>query len=127
MDRDPDHRASVGVRIDDAPSGAQHAEVLGGKDRALSGLHVQDTQVPFTGASNKTRSTDDANGLTASETDLSRVEETRRAARQKIEDPRSFEKELSLLRKEEWIPGEIDLPVVGLDLCEIRISRQIQR
>ena len=44
-----------------------------------------------------------------------------------VEDSSAFKKELPLLRKEETEPGQVDLLLVHLDLCEIRVEGEIRR
>src|SRR5262249_36588 len=45
----------------------------------------------------------------------------------KLEQALVFEKELAFLWKEQTEPREIDLLLVGFDLCEIRIERNVGR
>ena len=45
----------------------------------------------------------------------------------KFEDARVLEKKLAFFRKEETEPCEVDLLLVGLDLCKVRVVREVQR
>jgi len=60
------------------------------------------------------------------ETDVSRIEQLRTLRRADVEQATRLEKEFALLRKERRKSREIDHLLIGFDLREVRVERQIR-
>jgi len=122
-----DHAPDRRVRVERPLAYPGHREILAGEPELRRRLHAQEAVVRPAGTAHGTGSAEDPDRAPLHEPDAAGMEQTAEPAQTEVEDRGSLLEELSLLRKEEREPGQVDLLVVGLHLGEIRIGREVQR
>ena len=122
-----DDGADRGVLIQNPATDAEDTCIFSAAGLGRRGLDVKNTEVPGTGSTDDPDTADDAHQPTVVDADPAAVEDAVSVGEVEFESAGAFLEERPFLRVEQGESGEVEPHVIGLDLGEIRVDRDIER